>query len=312
VNGFITFSLLGVETELLSITAIPLLGVFGAALLHARACSILAGRGRVVPVSQRVSFMFGLGLILLATQTFIDPVGESSLLSLHMLQHLLIADLPAPFLLYGIRAPVIYFFWPKPVMVRVARIKPLRSLWAWLRRPPVALTVWLLTLYVWHLPFMYEAGLEHRLVHDLQHISFALTGMLAWWPLMDPTHHRVEGRVWKAVYVVAARMIGGILGVILVTWPTQIYTFYGDAALAYGMSTITDQRIAGGMMMMVDSVIVIVAATYFMVTIDRGAERVSDLDNPVVAAAIARAAEQEQERAEPDSLSPEPVDEPVG
>jgi cytochrome c oxidase assembly factor CtaG len=126
-------------------------------------------------------------------------------------------------------------------------------------------------------------------VHDLEHISFAFTGILAWWPLMDPTHHRVEGRIWKAAYIVAARMIGGVLGIALIAWPRQFYPAYGDRAISYGISSIIDQQIAGGMMMIVDSVIVIVAATYFLATIERGSEYDNDLDNPVVAAAIATA-----------------------
>ena len=143
-----SFSLLGVETPIFSLAPIPLLGIVAAALLYTRACSILAGRGRVIGVGQRASYYSGLLLLLFATQTFIDPVGEQSLLSLHMLQHLLIADIPAPLLLYGVRAPVVYFFWPKPILVLFARIGWLRSLWRWLRQPPVALTFWLVTLYV--------------------------------------------------------------------------------------------------------------------------------------------------------------------
>ncbi|MCW2923668.1 MAG: Cytochrome c oxidase caa3-type, assembly factor CtaG-related protein [Thermoleophilia bacterium] len=283
---------LGVQTQVLEPSPIPLVMCVGAALLYLRACSILAGRGRRIPVVQRVSYMTGLALILLATQTFIDPVGEHSLLSLHMLQHLMIADLPAPLLLWGVRAPLLYFFWPKRVMVTVARIQPVRAVWAWLRTPRVALAVWLVTLYAWHIPVLYEAALTHRLVHDLEHFSFAATGILAWWPLLDPTHHRVEGRIWKAGYVFGARMIGGILGILLISWPGQVYSTYGDRAAAYGLDALADQQVAGGMMMVVDSLVVLVGVTYFLVTMDRGAERTNDLDNPVVAAAIARAAQE--------------------
>jgi cytochrome c oxidase assembly factor CtaG len=290
--------ILGVQTELFAPSALPLLGCVGAGLLYARAVSILAGRGRVIPTMQRVAYYSALALILLATQTFIDTVGEQSLLSLHMLQHLLIADIPAPLLLYGIRAPLLYFFWPKPVLVTVARMRPLRAFWAWLRRPHVALTTWLVTLYAWHLPVFYGAALEHRPLHDLEHLTFALGGVLAWWPLLDPTHERIEGRVWKAGYIVAARMVGGVLGIVMIAWPRQLYSHYGDRALAYGMSTITDQQIAGGMMMIVDSLVVIVASTLFLATIERGSEYANDLDNPVVREAIERAAAAERSGAE--------------
>jgi putative copper resistance protein D len=288
-SAFASFSLFGVDTPFFSFSALPLLGVSAAALLYLRACSILATRGRHVPTSQRVSYFSGLAMILVATQTFIDPVGEHALLSLHMLQHLLIADLPAPLLLYGVRAPVVYFFWPRPVMVRVARMTHLRSFWRWLRQPHVALTVWLVTLYAWHVPFFYEAALSSRLVHDLEHLTFALAGMLAWWPLMDPTHERFEGRVWKAAYIVVARILGGILGIVLIANTGQIYGAYGTESLAYGIDPIVDQQIAGAMMMLVDSAIVIVASAVFLLTIDRGSEYENDLLEPSVAAAIARA-----------------------
>lgn len=281
--------ILGVDTPLLAFSMVPLLGVVAASLLYLRACAVLRDRGRVVPTSQRISWFAGLLLIVLATQTFIDPVGESSLLSLHMLQHMLIADLPAPLMLYGLRAPVLYFFWPKRVLVTVARMRLLRRFWAWLRRPQVALSVWLLTLYGWHLPFFYQLALTNRLAHDLEHVSFALTGVLAWWPLLDPTHDRVEGRVWKAAYVVTARMVGGVLGILLIAWPDQLYATYGTAAAAYGVSWRADQQVAGGIMMIVDSLVIILAATYFLATIDRGSEHDNDLDNPRVAAAIRNA-----------------------
>jgi len=281
------FSFLGVDTAMFAPNAVVLVGVVGAALLYLRACAVLTERGRVIPILQRVSYLSGLAMILFATQTFVDHVGEQGLLSVHMAQHLLIADLPAPLLLYGIRAPLLYFFWPKPVLRVVARIRPLRAMWAVLRRPQVALTVWLVTLYAWHAPFFYEAALQHRLVHDLEHITFTLTGMLAWWPLLDPTHHRVEGRVWKAAYVAAARMIGGVLGILLIAWPDQIYSTYGNTARAYGMSVITDQQIAGGMMMMVDSGIIIVGVTYFLATITRGEEHRDDVPEAARLAAVA-------------------------
>lgn len=282
-----SFELAGVDVDLLAPTFLPIVMVTGAALLYLRACGILAERGRVIGMGQRVSYFSGLALILVATQSFIDPVGEHSLVSLHMLQHMLIADLPAPLLLYGVRAPLLYFFWPKPILVTFARMRPLRALWAWLRRPLVALSVWLIVLFAWHAPPLYEAALQYRLVHDLEHVSFALTGVLAWWPLMDPTHHRVEGRVWKSIYVFGARMVGGILGIILLTWPRQIYTYYGDRSREFGVSPLVDQQIAGSIMMTVDAAIVVLGVTYFLVTMDRGAEHDDDLPEAARLAAIA-------------------------
>ena len=254
----------GIPIPLLVWDPIPMLMVCAAALLYARAVNILAGRGRRISGRQIASFYAGLFLILLGTVTGIDPIGEQYLLSAHMAQHLLIADLSAPLLLIGIRAPLIYFFWPKFILVPAAKNRPLRALWRWLKRPQVAMSVWMVTILVWHLPPMYEAAIANVWVHGAEHFSFAFTAMLACWPLFDPTHERLEGRIWKAFYVVGARMMGMVLGIMMVVWQRPWYPTYEHGAPAFGVNAITDQQIAGSLMMSVDFVFVTIGFLYFI------------------------------------------------
>lgn len=242
----------------------PALVLLAATLLYVRAVGILRSRGRQVPRFQQALFFSGLALVAIALLSPLDPLGEQYLLSAHMAQHLLLADLAGPLLLAGLRAPLLYFFWPRPILVKAARTAVLRKLWSVLTRPAWALGTWLVVLYAWHLPVAYEAALRHESLHILEHVSFAFTGMLAWWPLLDPTHHRAEGRMWKAFYVVVARTIGGILGIILIVLPSQLYGFYGDAPLHYGLTPRTDQQLAGAMMMAVDFIIVTAGFFYFL------------------------------------------------
>lgn len=254
----------GIPIPLLVWDPIPLLMVCAAALLYARAVHILSWRNRRIRTAQIVCFYTGLALILIGTITGIDPIGEQYLLSVHMTQHLLIADLSAPLLLIGIRAPLIYFFWPKPVLVTAARSRPLRAVWRQVKRPQVALSIWLASVFVWHLPVMYEAALSNPVVHAAEHLSFALTAVLACWPLFDPTHERLEGRIWKAFYVVIARMAGMLLGIMMIVWPRPWYSTYAVGAQAFGVDAITDQQLAGTFMMSVDFVFVVVGFLYFI------------------------------------------------
>jgi cytochrome c oxidase assembly factor CtaG len=249
---------------ILSLHPLPIIALAGAVLLYARAVGILRERGRTVGGGQQLCFYLGLGLVAVALLSGLDPLGGTYLLSAHMAQHLLLADIAGPLLLIGVRAPLLYFFWPRPVLVAAARTKVLRLVWSRLTRPPVALATWLIVLYAWHLPVAYEAALRYEWVHILEHVSFAFTGILAWWPLLDPTHHRVEGRLWKAAYVVAARTLGGILGIVLIVAPAQLYSFYGDAGLHYGLSWRTDQQLAGAFMMALDFVVVSIGVIYFI------------------------------------------------
>ena len=241
----------------------PLGLLLAVSVLYVRAIRIVASRGRTIGLAQIGSFYLGIALIAAATQTSIDTIGECCLLSMHMTQHMLLADLSAPLLLFGLRAPLVYFFWPRPILVAAARNRPLRAIWRQIKRPQYALSIWLVILYVWHVPVAYEAALNHYWVHGLEHASFALGAMLAWWPLLDPTHERVEGRMWKALYVVVARMVGGILGILLIVPQHQIYSYYGNRATRYGISPLTDQQLAGSIMMTIDLFIVVIGFVYF-------------------------------------------------
>ena len=68
----------------------------------------------------------------------VDALAEDLVLA-HMGQHLLIADLAAPFLLVGLRSPVYAFYLPRPLLVRArAPASGCGASSASLRRPLVA------------------------------------------------------------------------------------------------------------------------------------------------------------------------------
>ena len=94
--------------------------------LYARALRVLAGRGVRVPRRQIVLWHLGLGLQAVA---LLSPIGSLSdeLLTAHMVEHILLADLGAPLLLAGVRNPVLAFFLPRDVLVPLARSRRLRS-----------------------------------------------------------------------------------------------------------------------------------------------------------------------------------------
>jgi cytochrome c oxidase assembly factor CtaG len=254
----------GVTVGLLAIHSLPLLALVAASCLYVRACSVLKQRGRPIARTQQACWWTGIALVAIATQTGLDTLGDQYLLTAHMAQHLLIADIPGPLLLLGLRSPVLQFLWPRPVLVTAARSRPLRSFWGWLSQPKIALTTWLVVLYAWHIPTAYEAAIAHPALHAFEHATFAFTGMLAWWPLLDPTHHRIEGRWWKAVYVVVARMVGGALGVALVVWRTPLYPTYITGARQVGLGVVSDQQWAGAMMMTVDLFVMLIGTMVFV------------------------------------------------
>jgi cytochrome c oxidase assembly factor CtaG len=230
--------------------------------LYARAVTILRWRGYRVPTGQQVLYWCGTALIALALLGPPDALSDD-LLSAHMGQHLLLADLAAPLLLAGIRTPVLVFLLPRGLLVRAARTRWLRSLFRTLRRPLVALPLWIVVLYGWHFRFAFEGALEHPLVHALQHWSFFVTSLLVWWAVVDPKHARVGGELWKAGHLIGMRVAGMFLGMAFILMRTQAYPWYGDRAHEHGLSVLRDQQYGGGLMFLVDLLVMFFALIFF-------------------------------------------------
>src|SRR3954449_11573864 len=120
-----------------------LVGIAVAEGLYLRALRRLRGRGVAVPRLQIAAFHGAIALWLIGLVSPLDAY-EDELLSAHMAQHVLIADLAAPLLLMGIRNPVLGFILPRPALVTLARTGWLRRGWRRLRTPLVAVPVYVL------------------------------------------------------------------------------------------------------------------------------------------------------------------------
>jgi cytochrome c oxidase assembly factor CtaG len=227
--------------------------------LHARATRALGRRGYGVPGWQRASWYAGVALIAVGLFGPLDDLGEDLLVA-HMGQHILIADLAAPLLLVGARSPVLFFMVPRPLLVALARQPRLRAFSRFVRKPLVALPVYVGVLYAWHLSFAFEAALESDLVHGLQHQSFVAIGLLVWWPVLEPNRSRLRGELWKAGYVLGTRVMTMFVGMAFLILRTPAYDGYDGA---HGLSALSDQQLAGGLMMVVDLLIMLSALAFF-------------------------------------------------
>ena len=237
--------------------------VAGAEALYLRALRVLRGRGVAVPRGQIVLWHLGIALWVIGFFSPLHSLGDE-LLSAHMAQHLLIADLAAPLLLAGARNPVLGFLLPRPALVTVARTGWLRGAFRWLRQPLVAIPVYVLVLYGWHFSVFFEAAVRHPFVHALQHMSFVAIGVLVWWSALEPKRRRLRGELWKVPYIVGARMAGMLLGMSFVLIRVPVYTgVYGAGDRGHGFSALADQQTAGAMMVVVDLLIMVFALCFF-------------------------------------------------
>jgi cytochrome c oxidase assembly factor CtaG len=256
-----------------------------AGVLYARAIRVLRRRGWRVPPGQQACWWVGLALQVVA---LLGPAGALSdeLLTAHMVEHILLAELAVPFLLAGLRTPVLVFFLPRPVLVPLAHRHRLRAAFRLLRRPIVAIPVYLVVLYGWHFAFAFEGALRSPLVHVLQHVMFVGASVLVWWGAVEPKRARLPGELWKIPYVFGARLVAIFLGMAFLLTPTPVYeSFYGERAREHGLSPLADQQLAGGIMMTVDALIIVTALIFFFWRASQDADRAERSERAAAASA---------------------------
>jgi putative membrane protein len=173
------------------------------------------------------------GAILLLLAAAITPLEalQFHLLSAHLLQNVILAEWAPALLVLSV---------PTDVATRLGAVPLVRML----TFPGVALPLWLLVYFAWHVPPAYEAALERpdTLLH-LEHLSYLVAGCLFWWPaLRDEAGFSLGAR---AGYVFAAFVLAGPLGLLLALLPDAVYGYYEDAPRLWGLSALEDQQIAG-------------------------------------------------------------------
>lgn len=207
-------------------------------------------RPELAPWSRWPIFLSGVTVVVLGLVSPLDATAEEYLQSAHMLQHVLIADLGVALALVAVRGPLSLFFVPRDLLAALARRRTLRRSLAFLLQPRVALTLWVATLVAWHLPVLYDAALHHPLAHRVEHLSFVVVGLLVWTLLVDPAGHgrlTVNGRVGLAVVML---WIGQLLAYVFVFSFHPYYDVYAkQSERLFGLSPLTDQKLAGVVMM---------------------------------------------------------------
>ena len=185
-------------------------------------------------------------LVFAAFASELQPLALHTFLWAHLLQNVVLAEWAPALLVLAI---------PPSLGRRAARFA--------LFRPVVALPVWLVTYFVWHLPWIYDAALEHpsTLLH-LEHVAYFVTGLLLWWCVFQDAPHRL-GAGTRAAYVFAAFVLGSPIGLVMALVPEPIYDFYADGPGLWGLSPITDQEIAGVTMAVEQSIVFFAAFAYF-------------------------------------------------
>ena len=124
-----------------------------------------------------------------------------------------------------------------------------------LASPATGLIAWLVLMYLWHIPALYDAAIESEAVHALEHASFFTAGIALWWPLIQPVpmRRRLTG-LQPVAYIGTAKAGLAALGIYLTWSTTALYPYYEDTPRIWGLTPVEDQNVAGVNMMVEQSV----------------------------------------------------------
>ena len=220
----------------------------------------LARRGTAVPRWRLALFACGVVLLVAALVSPVAALGEERF-AFHMLQHLLLGDLAPLALLAGLTGPLL-----RPVLA----LPPVRALRV-LAHPFVALPLWVANLYLWHLPFAYEAAIENDLVHAVEHLSFFAAGAVMWMPVLET----LPAPAWfgsgaKLGYIVVVRLASTLLANVFLWSGTVFYDPYVDVGLS-------DQAAAGAVMLVEGSLVTLAAFAWLFLRLFGEGERRQEL-----------------------------------
>lgn len=261
---------------------------------------------RPVPTWRQACYACGLVVLAAALSPPVDDLADQLLVA-HMAEHLLIGDIGALLIVLGLTGPLLGPLLRNRVVARL-RI---------LTHPVVAVPVWAVNFYVWHLPGLYQAALRHDSIHALEHATFLTFGVAMWMALLGPLPKPSWfGNGAKLVYIIAVRLIGTVLANAMIFSGTVWYPYYRPGDAHWHISPMADQIAAAGVMMVEESLLTIglfcwlflkVAAEVQerQVLLDFAAEQGVELDERRAARAVAAGRSEElRQRLEAGAAAP--------
>ncbi|GIW20714.1 MAG: hypothetical protein KatS3mg065_1010 [Chloroflexota bacterium] len=213
-----------------------------------------------VPAHRTWAFVGGLVAVAVALQSGIERY-DTSLFWIHMIQHLLLTMVAAPLLalsgpvtlLLRVASPDDRRRWILPVLhSRAVRI---------VAHPVVAWLVFAGVAWGTHFSPLYNAALEDRLVHDLEHALLFGSGLLFWWPAagVDPTPWRLSYPA-RLLYVGLQMPQNTFLSLAIYSASEPLYPHYATLVRPWGPTPLADQQLGGGIMWVAGDLMFLVVA----------------------------------------------------
>ena len=263
---------------------VSVLGLSVLVALYSRGLWLSKGRsGKLFPWWRPTFFYTGWLALLVGAISPIDGLS-GDLFLMHMIQHMLLMMIGPPLMLLG--APIVPVLRGLPNVVRYNFAIPLLQMrrvhkgLSILTSPLVAWLFFVFTLWIWHIPSVYNNASQNEGLHVIQHIMFISASGFFWWAVIDPVPLRPRlAYGLRLLYLFLATIQSTVLAGIITLSPEVLYTYYENMPRTWGVSMADDQTIAGLIMWIPGAMIYFTAlATIFIVLLNKEDARMRHLE----------------------------------
>ena len=204
-----------------------------------------------VSARQVAYFTSGLVLFVAVRSWPIHDIGESSLFTFHMIEHMVLALGVPPLLLKGVP------WW----LLRLA-VLPILPAVRFLTRPIIALVAFNATLALLHWDEVVALMLRSEGAHFGLHAALLVTATLMWWPVIGPIPDLPKLSPFLGMgYLFLQSLVPTIPASFLTFATAPVYHSYVDLPRLWGLSVLDDQLIAGLIMKLGGGAVLWIAIT---------------------------------------------------
>jgi cytochrome c oxidase assembly factor CtaG len=236
-----------------------------AALIYARGWFRLRSAfPGLISVWRRTAFFGGISCVWIAIGSRLNAFDDA-LLTVHMLQHLLLMSVAPPLILLGApQLPLLHGlpqFFARGVVSPILRASSVKRLGHFVSNPAFCWLAAAFALIGWHVPAVFELALRRNWLHELEHASFLVAGLLFWWPVIQPWPSAARWPRWSIpLYLFCATLPCDALSAFLAFCDRVIYSSYLSAPRLLQMSPLGDQQLAASLMWVLVTIILAVPA----------------------------------------------------
>lgn len=188
-----------------------------------------------------VAFFAAIVIIALLLLTPVDTIARTQLFLAHMFQAVTLITVCAPLLLYACPAWLVQPLFANHFVRPIARI---------LTQPVIASLAFNMTFLLWHAPLFFNFALRDGTFYHVMMLSFLLTSLLNWWPLIGPI--RDMHRMTYPQQMLYAFLDGQPVDVFAFLLVFSFVVFYHHYAVPpqLGISAFADQAAGGALLLL--------------------------------------------------------------